>query len=127
MRKTLILSILIIFCFSLSVSSVLAVTPDSVQDSINGLERAQDKADLPQADLYKAIGKLIGYLLNIASIILLIVVVYGGITWMTAGTDEGVKKARSMIIQAIIGLAVTLSAYGLTYYIFARILVATAT
>jgi len=121
-----LIGLLICLLFIFVPMLVLAEAPGAVQNSLDGVNRAQEGAQLPEGNLYNVVGRLIGYLLNIASIILLIVVVYAGITWMTAsGNEEGVKKARSMIIQASIGLAVTLSAYALTYYIFARVLGAT--
>jgi len=47
---------------------------------------------------------------------------YGGMRWMTAeGNDDKVQKAKDIIQGGGIGLAIVLSAYGITYFIFSRL------
>ncbi|MBT5338511.1 hypothetical protein HOL46_04590, partial [Candidatus Falkowbacteria bacterium] len=37
--------------------------------------------------------------------------------WMTAGGNaDQVKKARSMLIEGVLGMAVTMGAYAIAYY-----------
>jgi len=44
--------------------------------------------------------------------------VYAGLMWMTAGGNEDrIKKARQILIAAIIGLVIVLSAYAITQFI----------
>jgi len=48
-------------------------------------------------------------------LLLLILFVIGGITWMTSeGNAEKLKKARGLLIHAIIGLIIILGSYALT-------------
>jgi len=43
--------------------------------------------------------------------------VYAGFLWMTAGgVEENVTKAKSLLMQAVIGLAIVLSAYSITIF-----------
>jgi len=43
---------------------------------------------------------------------------YGGLTWMTArDNEEKVKKAMDIIIASILGIIVTLAAYGISYFL----------
>ncbi|MFA5050811.1 MAG: pilin [Patescibacteria group bacterium] len=57
--------------------------------------------------------------LNIANIILkylgviaLVLFIFGGIMWMTsAGSEEKVKKGKAVIMGAVVGMAIVLSAY----------------
>ncbi len=43
--------------------------------------------------------------------------IYAGFLWMTAGgEDEKVTKAKALLMQAVIGLAVILSAYAITIF-----------
>ncbi|MDD5625639.1 MAG: pilin [Patescibacteria group bacterium] len=61
----------------------------------------------------------LGLGLNIANIILkylgviaLVLFIFGGIMWMTsAGSEEKVKKGKAIIMGAVVGMAIVLSAY----------------
>ena len=65
-----------------------------------------------------AIGKAINILLSVLGVIFLIVVLYGGVLWLTAGGEaENVKKARRMLIEGAIGLIISLGAYSLSEFI----------
>lgn len=63
-------------------------------------------------------GKLIGALLTWTGVLFLVLIFAGGITWMTAqGNEQKVEKAKQLIVAAIIGLLIVLSAYAITAYI----------
>lgn len=54
--------------------------------------------------------------------IFIILLVYGGYTWMTAsGNSEKVEKAQATIKVAVIGIIIIASAYAITYFLFARL------
>lgn len=79
---------------------------------------AKDKAQMQEGDLVKTIGSAINLLLSVLSVVFLIIVVYGGVIWMTASGDpEQVKKARNSIIHGAIGMIVCLSAWSLSMFI----------
>lgn len=64
------------------------------------------------------IGEIIKMFLTLVGMIFLILMVYGGYTWMIASGDEGkVDKAKETITRAIIGLGITLAAYSITYFV----------
>lgn len=57
--------------------------------------------------------------LGLLAIIFLILMIFAGFSWMTAGGDEAkVKKARDTIKTAVIGLLIVLAAYAITYFLF---------
>jgi len=61
---------------------------------------------------------MIGFVLSFIGVLFLILTIYGGINWMTAGGNEQkVEKAKTIIINAIIGLLIVLSAYTITSFI----------
>ncbi len=63
-------------------------------------------------------GILIGAILSFIGIIFMILIIYGGILWMTAtGNEQQVTKAKGLIFQAVIGLIIVLSAYAITAFI----------
>ena len=64
------------------------------------------------------IGKIIGAVLSFVGVIFMVLIVYGGLTWMTAsGNEKQVEKAKNLIVQAVIGLVVVLAAYAITKFI----------
>ncbi len=63
-------------------------------------------------------GQIIGLVLSFVGVLFLILMIYAGLTWMTAGgNQEQLTKARSLIINAVLGLIVVMSAYALTAFI----------
>jgi len=66
----------------------------------------------------KFISLIITTALSFIGVIFLILAIYGGYVWMTArGNEELVKKAQDTIIAAVIGLAIVLAAYAISWYV----------
>ncbi len=64
------------------------------------------------------VGSIIGLVLSFIGVIFLVLMIYAGISWMTAaGNQEKVTKAKDLIINAIIGLIIVLAAYAITSFI----------
>ncbi|MCA9330370.1 hypothetical protein KDA11_06985 [Candidatus Saccharibacteria bacterium] len=64
---------------------------------------------------------IIDILIRVSSLVAIGYVVYGGFLFVTSqGEPEGVKKARSSIINALIGLAISVSASGVVAFIAGR-------
>ncbi len=69
-----------------------------------------------------SIGTIIKGALSLVGTIFLILTVYAGYLWMTAsGNEEQVTKAKDIVTQAIIGLAITLGAYAITTFVTGRL------
>ncbi len=48
----------------------------------------------------------------------MILVIYAGILWMTArGNEQQVERAKTLLVQSIIGLVIVFSAYAITRFI----------
>jgi len=72
------------------------------------------------------VGGLITIILGILGVIFLLLVIYAGFTWMTSvGNEKTVTKAKNILVQATVGLVITISAYALSSYIFGAIEFAT--
>lgn len=70
------------------------------------------------SDLTVIVGNLIGQALTVVGVLLLGLMLYGGILWMTAAGDKGkVEKATSVIKNAIIGLIIIVLAYALSNFV----------
>ncbi len=64
------------------------------------------------------IGKVVGAVLSFLGIAFFILIIYAGFRWMFArGNDQEVAKAKDIIVSAVIGLVIVLSAYAITFYI----------
>lgn len=60
--------------------------------------------------------------LSLLGVIFVSLIIYAGFLWMTAGGDDkSVGKAKDIIQQAIIGLAITLSAYAITGFVVGKL------
>lgn len=66
--------------------------------------------------------------LSFVAILVTIFFVYGGYLWLTAaGNGDQVKRAQQIILRAIIGLLITLGAWGITLYVVDALYTATDT
>ena len=64
------------------------------------------------------ITSIIGTILSFVGVAFLILMIYGGILWMTSqGNDTQIKKAKGILINGVIGLIIVILAYAITAYI----------
>jgi len=72
------------------------------------------------------IARIIRFFLGFLGIVAVILVLYGGFLWMTAaGNEDRVSQARSVLINAGIGLVIILSAFAIVSYILSTFITAT--
>lgn len=72
------------------------------------------------------IANIIKASLSVIGVLLVALLVYGGYLWMTAGgEEEKITKAKQIIRNAIIGIAIVLSAYAISVFVVNRLLYAT--
>lgn len=64
------------------------------------------------------LGKYTGAILAFIGTIFFLLMIYGGIMWMTSnGDDKKVTKAKDLIVAAVVGLIIVLSAYAITAFV----------
>lgn len=104
-------------------SPVAAQAPTPVLGQIN-----TSNSGLANSDLSVLIGSLIQVLLSVLGVILLLIIIYSGILWMTAGgnTDQ-VGKAKSWMINSVIGLLIILASMALSQFVIGALRGATGT
>lgn len=105
------------FCL---LSPQVFVAASGTGDALKGLDDSANSAGLTQvnADIPELIGKWLAWVLGFTGTIFFILVVWAGLTWMTAaGNEENIKKAQNILKTAIIGLIIVLSAYAITKFI----------
>ena len=121
---------------ALNLITLVAVTPAlATSNEVNQLIKGNLK---PIQDVYAPnqnvtpdtlpvmIAKIIRVVLGFLAIIFLILILYAGFMWMTsAGNEEKVTTAKKTMVAAIIGAAIVLAAYAITYFVMDKLLLAT--
>ena len=73
--------------------------------------------------LASIIGRIINVVLGFDGLILLGFLIYGGLLWMTSGGDvDGVKKAKTMIQNAVIGILITSLSYAIASFVLTNLI-----
>ena len=95
----------------------------------NPLNQPGDSASIAAAfgfgsntDIRESAINVVAYLLTFLGLVAILIVLYAGYMWMTAGGNEDrVKTARSTLQAGIIGLLIILAAYALTQFVIGQI------
>jgi type IV secretory pathway VirB2 component (pilin) len=114
-------AIMAMFSFILLPSAQAAVAGDTILD---GLNTTAGSTELPQGttDLKATIGTIIQVFLGFLGIIAVVIIIYAGFTWMTAGGDDTkVGNAKKLIINATVGIVIILAAYIITSFIITEV------
>lgn len=99
------------------------VEPGAIEGNLDAVQASSGLGDKP---LEETLGLLINVLLGLLGIIFLVLVIWAGFLWMTAGGDEKkVGKAKSILITAVIGLVILLSAYAISSFVLDQLVSAT--
>lgn len=106
------------------VSSVSAQTnTGGYQGAINQAGQTAQAAGINQTgDLIQIIGRIINIVLGFLGVILLILFLYAGFLWMTAGESASkVEQAKMIMKNAVIGLVIIVCAFAISSYIMSLI------
>ena len=116
-----------VLIFSLVVFFVLTPLPTlAVADNdLLGTEYGEFTG-LGNRDIRSSVAEIIRVALSLLGIIALLIILYAGFMWMTAGgNEEKIGTARQTLWAAVIGLAIILSAYAITNFVFRSLYQAT--
>jgi len=70
------------------------------------------------ANLPDVIANIIRIILGFLGIVAVVIVLFGGFKWMTAGgNDDKVTEAKQLIIQGIIGMVIIFSAFAIASFV----------
>ena len=121
-KALIVFSILVVFLFLGFTQIVSAQTNDTL--GINQVQ--QSNIALTGIDIRVVVVKIINTVLSLLGIVLLSLIIYAGFVIMTAGGDEGkIANGKKIIVNAIIGLVIILSAFAIVKFVSDRILGAT--
>jgi hypothetical protein len=127
MKKIITIIFLSLFVFSVG-NLALAQNEETNQDSY-GLDKTAGQVDAYKNDVdakttydeafvAQTVGDVIGIVLSFVGVLFLLLIIYGGISWMfSGGNEQKVQKAQGIIINAVIGLVIVFAAYFITDFI----------
>jgi len=117
--KLFLTSLLVMLCIFGVANFVLAQEkPITLKNAVKTqLQAAQGAAGVQNiVDPRYAVARMIRVVLNFVGLIFLVLTIYAGFLWMTAGgAEEKVEKAQKLIKRSMIGLLIILSAYSITW------------
>lgn len=126
MRKLLVAGMLSFALF------VPFVTQAAIAVSDTGLKATGDEANYDTTDaiggnLPAFIGTyIIQPILGLVGLIFFVLMIYGGLMWMTAaGNDTQIKKAKTVVVNSTIGAVIVVAAYAITTAVFNALTVGT--
>lgn len=82
------------------------------------IENVGGQIGLGSADLKATVINIIKWVLGILALVAVVMIIWGGIQWMTAaGNEERVEKAKKIISAAVIGLIIILLAWAIVIFV----------
>ena len=111
-----------VMCLAMVLTAVslvsLPVYADSRDEAQNGAKLVDGGGSAKQ-DLPDIITTIINVMLFIAAALAVIMIIYGGIRYITAhGDEKQVKVAKDTIVYSVTGLIIAILAYALVTFIF---------
>jgi len=81
---------------------------------------------LPATDIRLVVANIIRVALGLLGIVALVLIIYAGYLWMTAGgNEEQIASAKKFLFNTAIGLAIILSAYAIVSFVISKLISAT--
>ena len=91
-----------------------------------GIKQVSSTLGLPTTDIRIVIAKIIKVALGLLGIVALVIMIYGGVVWMTAGGNEDkITTAKKVLINGVIGIAIILSSYAIVSFVMNKLVEAT--
>jgi hypothetical protein len=112
MLKKLIATAVTVATLALPMAALAQVNVNTIPGTTFGLGTA---------DLQSTVVKIIQWVLGFLGLIAVIMILYGGFMWMTAGGNEDkVASGKKIIIAAVIGLIVVLIAWAIVIFVVSQ-------
>jgi len=114
MRKILIAITIISFCLPW-----LVFAADICYDPFCTTGLIQNRSGLGSVEPTIVMARIINMALSGLGFLSLVLIVYGGARWMLArGNEEEIKKAKDIIVGAVIGMVIVLASYSIAQFVF---------
>ncbi|MBU0531218.1 MAG: hypothetical protein ABIG32_02940 [Candidatus Uhrbacteria bacterium] len=101
--------------FSLYPSLASAAAAD---EALGGLSDTAEVAGYEEGSVVTIVAGVINVVLGALGLVFVILIIYGGILWMTAmGDKERLTKAKTVLTSAIVGILIVVGAYAISTYV----------
>ena len=85
---------------------------------LGGLDTTAGKAGYEKREVADVVGSVVNIVLSFLGVLFVLLMIYGGIMWMTAqGNEIRVSKAQKLLVAAVIGLIVVVSAFAISSFV----------
>ncbi|USN53419.1 MAG: hypothetical protein H6760_04670 [Candidatus Nomurabacteria bacterium] len=102
----------------LGLTLVLLPSTVAAQSTAFTIENIGGSIGLGTADLKDTVINIIQWVLGILSLVAVVMIIFGGFTWMTAGgAEDKVDQAKRIITAAVIGLIIILLAWAIVIFV----------
>jgi cysteine-rich repeat protein len=124
--KKFLLGLALTLALGSGLFGVRIVQAQSLVATQDNLDTVSTTAGLGNQDLRIIIARLIRGALGVLGIIVLVLFLYGGFLWMTAGgDDEKVARAKKLLVNTVIGLVIIMFSMAITQFILQSLMTAT--
>lgn len=110
-------TVLIMMIMAISIMSAFQIASAQTSTALGGgtvLSSADDNIVGGQADAKTLVTTVLKYFLSFLGLLCTIMIIYGGILYVTsAGEEEKTKKGRNIILYAIIGIIIIVASYAI--------------
>lgn len=104
----------VVFCFLILSPPATVFAQTATNTITEGIQVVEQPLGLPSADVRVLIARIIRVALGLLGTVFLVLILYGGYLWMTAGGNaEQIDSSKKILINATIGLIIVLSAYAI--------------
>ena len=117
-----------LFSFVLTPAVIQASVQQDIENQLEPVEEVYgyDESAIDETTFARTIAQIIEVVLGFLGVIFIVLIVYAGFLWMTsAGNEEKIATAKKIMISAVIGTAIVLAAYAITYFVVDKLLEAT--
>ncbi|MFH1193690.1 MAG: hypothetical protein V1661_01705 [bacterium] len=99
-----------------------ASVQENIKKNLEGVGTGAGYQTTQSGGLPALVGLIINIFLSIMGVLFVILMVYGGYTWMTSyGAEAKVTKAKNLIVDAVIGLIIVLAAYAISNFVVGQL------
>jgi len=120
----ILLAMIMVPVFALTLTANAGNANDMLWGGYEGNVQAQ--SGLGNTDPREIAGSVINIFLGFLGIIAVLIILYGGFKWMTAGgNDDGIGEAKQMISAGVVGLVIVLASFGIAQFVIGAVYNAT--
>ncbi|MFA5128256.1 MAG: hypothetical protein WC457_04665 [Patescibacteria group bacterium] len=117
--KKIIVGILLAMALALP---IFVLAADKYGASATAEQTSLSRLSLSNKTPESLASQIVTIVLGFTATIFFLMVLYGGITWMTAmGAPDKVNKAKDILITAILGMVIVAASYAISVFIFSKI------